>query len=258
MISLGERSSCLSHGFSFEFPRWRATALSRKEHWGALLYNWGSCRVRGRQATGVIAPDFECGPNRDRRGVTDGTGSPVTSYARVRLPPRFHPARPSVMLGDGTMRSKRKQALRMVHPHCAGIDVGKAAHYVAVPECADERPVSLLHQLHRRVARDGRSGSRASSPGSTPQPDSPSWPRRSNLLLHRGGDGEGACASQGASAHHRDTTRLYSLRSVSGGATRASMRADTPPLALKDTPHPDPRPSAAQIRPQRHLVSYAG
>ena len=54
------------------------------------------------------------------------------------------------------MGSKHKQALRMVHPHCAGIDVGKAAHYVAVPECADERPVrsfsSFTDELHAMAA----------------------------------------------------------------------------------------------------------
>ena len=54
------------------------------------------------------------------------------------------------------MGSKRKQALRLVHPHCAGIDVGKAAHYVAVPEGADERPVrsftSFTDELHAMAA----------------------------------------------------------------------------------------------------------
>ena len=39
------------------------------------------------------------------------------------------------------MGSKRKQAMRVVHPHCAGVDLGKARHYVAVPEGADERVV---------------------------------------------------------------------------------------------------------------------
>ncbi len=39
------------------------------------------------------------------------------------------------------MGSKRKQPLRVVHPRCAGIDVGKAKHYVAVPESAAEQPV---------------------------------------------------------------------------------------------------------------------
>ena len=97
--------------------------------------------MRGRYRIGVFAPECKHGPDRDRRGVTDGTGRPVTSYTRVSVSPRSHPARPRVMLGDRTMGSKRKQTLRVVHPHCAGIDVGKAKHYVAVPEGADERPV---------------------------------------------------------------------------------------------------------------------
>ena len=39
------------------------------------------------------------------------------------------------------MGSKRQQPMRVVHPNCAGIDVGKSSHYVAVPESAVERPV---------------------------------------------------------------------------------------------------------------------
>ena len=39
------------------------------------------------------------------------------------------------------MGNKRKNALRVVHPNCAGIDVGKTTHYVAVHESCDERPV---------------------------------------------------------------------------------------------------------------------
>ena len=54
------------------------------------------------------------------------------------------------------MRSKRKQALRVVHPHCAGIDIGKTTHYVAVPEGADERAVrsfaSFTDELHAMAA----------------------------------------------------------------------------------------------------------
>ena len=54
------------------------------------------------------------------------------------------------------MRSKRKQALGVVHPHCAGIDIGKATHYVAVPEGADERTVrsfaSFTDELHAMAA----------------------------------------------------------------------------------------------------------
>ena len=53
------------------------------------------------------------------------------------------------------MRSKRQQSLRVVHPNCAGIDVGKTTHYVAVDESRDERPVqsfaSLTDQLQAMV-----------------------------------------------------------------------------------------------------------
>lgn len=54
------------------------------------------------------------------------------------------------------MGRKRKQALRVVHPHCAGIDIGKTTHYVAVPEGADERVVrsfaSFTDDLHAMAA----------------------------------------------------------------------------------------------------------
>lgn len=39
------------------------------------------------------------------------------------------------------MGSRRQQPMQVVHPDCAGIDVGKSAHYVAVAESASERPV---------------------------------------------------------------------------------------------------------------------
>ena len=39
------------------------------------------------------------------------------------------------------MGRKRQQAMQLVHPNCAGIDVGKSSHYVAVAEGAAERPV---------------------------------------------------------------------------------------------------------------------
>ncbi len=41
----------------------------------------------------------------------------------------------------GHKRKKRKPALRETHPDCAGIDVGKREHYVAVEEGAEERSV---------------------------------------------------------------------------------------------------------------------
>ena len=54
------------------------------------------------------------------------------------------------------MRSKRKHSLQVVHPKCAGIDVGKTTHYVAVEESRDERPVqsfsSFTDQLQAMAA----------------------------------------------------------------------------------------------------------
>ena len=54
------------------------------------------------------------------------------------------------------MGNKRKQTLRVVHPNCAGIDVGKTTHYVAVEESRDERPVqsfaSFTDQLQAMAA----------------------------------------------------------------------------------------------------------
>ena len=39
------------------------------------------------------------------------------------------------------MASKRKQKLQVVHPNCAGVDIGKKSHYVAVHESADTHSV---------------------------------------------------------------------------------------------------------------------
>ncbi len=39
------------------------------------------------------------------------------------------------------MGSKGKKMLRVVHPHCAGIDIGKSRHYVAVADSASEQAV---------------------------------------------------------------------------------------------------------------------
>ena len=54
------------------------------------------------------------------------------------------------------MGNKRKQTLRVIHPKCAGIDVGKTTHYVAVEESRDERPVqsfaSFTDQLQAMAA----------------------------------------------------------------------------------------------------------
>ncbi len=42
------------------------------------------------------------------------------------------------------MGRKKQQAMQVVHPNCAGIDVGKSSHYVLVAESALERPVRLF------------------------------------------------------------------------------------------------------------------
>ena len=63
-------------------------------HGGNIRPRWRisvTCWVRGREITGVFAPDWEYGPNRDRRGVTDGTSNLVTSYVvSARKPPLRH------------------------------------------------------------------------------------------------------------------------------------------------------------------------
>ena len=38
----------------------------------------------------------------------------------------------------------RQRAMQVVHPNCAGIDIGKATHYVAVDESVAERPVQTF------------------------------------------------------------------------------------------------------------------
>ena len=54
------------------------------------------------------------------------------------------------------MRGRRKIGVAVVHRNCAGIDPGTARHCVAVPECADERPVrssaSFTDELHAMAA----------------------------------------------------------------------------------------------------------
>ena len=54
------------------------------------------------------------------------------------------------------MGHKRKKALQVAHPDCAGIDVGKREHYVAVDDGSEERPVrrfgSFTDELHAMAA----------------------------------------------------------------------------------------------------------
>ena len=43
------------------------------------------------------------------------------------------------MLEEASMGRKRRSELQVVHPHCAGIDIGSSSHFVAVdPARSDE------------------------------------------------------------------------------------------------------------------------
>ena len=50
-------------------------------------------------------------------------------------------------------RSFSRQALELTHPNAAGIDIGSASHFVAVPPDRDDEPVrefaSFTTDLHR-------------------------------------------------------------------------------------------------------------
>ena len=46
-------------------------------------------------------------------------------------------------------------ALPWVNPNAAGIDVGGASHYVAVPVDRDDQPVREFAAFHRRSLPDG-------------------------------------------------------------------------------------------------------
>ena len=53
-------------------------------------------------------------------------------------------------------RKQPKQRFELVHPHCAGIDIGSREHWVAVDRQHDQ-PVHAAHlQLHAAVARRHR------------------------------------------------------------------------------------------------------
>ena len=65
----------------------------------------------------VFTPDWEYGPNRDRRGVTDGTGDLVTSHVRVKISPRFRHEL-------GSCWEFRPSTPDVGHPNCAGVDIG--------------------------------------------------------------------------------------------------------------------------------------
>ena len=58
----------------------------------------------------------------------------------------------------GKSKKQRQDAvnLEVVHPNAAGIDIGNATHYVAVPPDRDAEPVRSFCVLHRRFEENGR------------------------------------------------------------------------------------------------------
>jgi len=64
----------------------------------------------------------------------------VTSYRRVNPSPPCLPARLIISMRVSPVAHKRKQQrLEIVHPRCAGIDIGSREHWVAVdPQCCDQ------------------------------------------------------------------------------------------------------------------------
>ena len=46
------------------------------------------------------------------------------------------------------MGSRRKQTLQVVHSNCAGVDIGKKTHYVAVNESADPHSGARVRLFH--------------------------------------------------------------------------------------------------------------
>ena len=72
-------------------------------------------------------------------------------------------------------KGRRQRALEVVHPNCAGIDVGKAMHYVAVDASKAARPVRQSGSftedpdvMARWLSSCGDSGSeRWTAPGGT-------------------------------------------------------------------------------------------
>ena len=65
----------------------------------------------------------------------------MTSYERVTYCRSLTQHNRLVMLGDYSMTHKRGNRLEVLHPECAGIDIGKAKHYVAVGAHCCEDPV---------------------------------------------------------------------------------------------------------------------
>jgi len=93
-------------------------------------------------------------PARYRRGVVEGAAAAVTSHERVSPSPPCLPARLEISTRPIVMaRKRKKQRLEIVHPRCAGIDVGSREHWVAVDPESTEKPVqhftTFTDDLHR-------------------------------------------------------------------------------------------------------------
>ncbi len=102
---------------------------------------WGD---RGRSVTGVfVYTRLAAWPARHRRGVDDGTAQAVTSYERVNpFAAVFLPRTLTDTMEVSVMAGKsKKQRLKIIHPNCAGIDIGSREHWVAVDPERCEEPV---------------------------------------------------------------------------------------------------------------------
>ena len=52
-------------------------------------------------------------------------------------------------------KSRRTRRLRVVNPDCAGIDIGKGRHFVAVEAERSVEPGAFVRLLHPRSGGDG-------------------------------------------------------------------------------------------------------
>ena len=86
--------------------------------------------------------------------------SVATPYARVNVPPQPRPTRPCDAIREGfEMGGKKVEPLAVVHRDCAGIDVGKRKHYVAVdPSLPVEANALALNRALIRSAQGQDAG----------------------------------------------------------------------------------------------------
>jgi len=82
----------------------------------------------------------------------------VTSHERVNLRRSLTQHNRLIMLGDCPMARKRSNRLEVSHPDCAGIDIGKSKHYVAVGPTLLRRPGAPFWRLWPMSSRPWRSG----------------------------------------------------------------------------------------------------